>query len=77
MSNISIIEKIDSHRLEDYRFLSKVIQFDQCISFLERSGKVTFGNEFKIRPVDYKIVFQLLVYFYYDLDNAERLGINL
>ena len=77
MSNISIIEKIDSHRLEDYRFLSKVIQFDQCISFLERSGKVTFGNEFKIRPVDYKIIFQLLVYFYYDLDNAERLGINL
>jgi hypothetical protein len=77
MNTTSLIEKIDSHRLEDYRFLSKVIQFEECIDFFKRSGKVTFGNQFKIRPVDYKIIFQLLVYFYHDLENAERLGINL
>ena len=76
MNNTSIIDKIDSHRLKDYRFLSKVIQFEECITFLDKCGKVTFGNHFKIRPVDYKIIFQLLVYFYYDNENAERLGIN-
>lgn len=77
MNNISIIENIDSHRLKDYRYLSKVIQFEQCIDFLERIGKVTYGNQFNIRPVDYKVIFQLLVYFYHDLENAERLEINL
>ena len=77
MNNTSIIEKIDSQRLEDYSLISKVIQFEECIAFLEKCGKVTFGNQFKIRPVDYKIIFQLLVYFYCDLENAERLGINL
>jgi len=57
--------------------MSKVIQFDQCIEFLNRSGKVTFGNHFSIRPADYSVIFQLLVYFYCDLENAERFGMDL
>jgi len=76
MNTTSIIEKIDSHRLKDYRSISNVIQFEECIVFLDKCGKATFGDHFKIRPVDYKIIFQLLVYFYYDLENAERLGIS-
>jgi energy-coupling factor transporter ATP-binding protein EcfA2 len=76
MNTTSIIEKIDSHRLKDYRLISNVIQFEECIAFLEKCGRVTFGDHFKIRSVDYKIIFQLLVYFYYDLENAERLSIN-
>jgi len=74
---VSIIDKIDSHRIEDYSTLSKVIQFKECIGFLEKIGRVIYGNQFKIRPGDYKIIFQLLVYFYCDLENAAHLGINL
>lgn len=76
MNTTSIIEKIDSNRMEDYCSLSKVIQFDQCIAFLEKTGKIKFGIHFNIKPFDYNIIFQLLVYFYHDFENAERIGIN-
>lgn len=77
MNTTSIIDKIDSHRLEDYRTLSKVIQFKECVAFLKKIGRVIYGDQFKIRPVDYKIIFQLLVYFYSDLENAAHLEMNL
>jgi len=73
----SIIENIEKYHLDEFSALSKVIQFDQCIDFLNRSGKVTFGNRFAIQPADYKIIFLLLVYFYYDLENAERFDLDL
>ena len=44
----TIIEKIDSHRLKDYRLISNVIQFEECIAFLDKCGRVTFGDHFKI-----------------------------
>ena len=77
MNSTFIMDKIDSHRLEDYRQLSKVIAFEQCIAFLEKVGKVTYGHHFHIAPADYKVIFQLLVYFYHDLENVDRLGQNL
>jgi len=77
MNPTCIIDKMDSHRLADYRSLSKVIAFEQCVAFLEKVGKVIYGQPFRIHPIDYKVIFQLLVYFYYDLENVERLGLNL
>lgn len=73
----SIIENIDKHHLDEFCSLSKVIQFDQCIDFLNRCGKVTFGKHFVIRQSDYKTVFLLLVYFYHDLENASRFDLDL
>ena len=73
----TIIKNINKYQLDEFASLSKVVQFDQCIKFLERAGKATFGKHFAIRHSDYKIIFLLLVYFYYDLENAERFDIDL
>jgi len=73
----SVLQKMENYQLDQYSTLSKVIQFDQCIDFFDRIGKVTFGKRFAIRPIDYKIIFLLLVYFYYDLENAKRFEIDL
>jgi len=61
----------------DFKAQSNVIEFDACIEFLTRAGKVTFGPFFVIHPTDYKVIFLLLVYFYHDLANADRFGIDL
>lgn len=61
----------------DFKAQSNVIEFDGCIEFLTRAGKVTFGPSFVINPTDYKIIFMLLVYFYHDLANTDRFGIDL
>jgi DNA replication protein DnaC len=65
------------NQLEDYNALSKVVQFEQCLGFLEKIGKHTLGKHFEFYPADYKVIFQLLVYFYADYDNAERFGLDL
>lgn len=75
--NHSIIENIQKYQMDEFSSLSKVIQFDQCIDFLNRSGKATFGKRFVIWPADYKIIFLLLVYFYYDLENAQRFDLDV
>ena len=77
MNAVTVLQQADPQQLSEYCTLSRVIQFDQCIKFLERSGKVTFGKHFLISPADYKIIFLLLVYFYHDLENAERFDIDL
>ena len=61
----------------EFSSLSNVIQFEQCIAFLERGGKITFGSHFHIHPSDYKTVFLLLIYFYRDLENADRFSLDL
>lgn len=77
MNTATVLQQADPPQWSDYGRLSKVIQFDQCIEFLQRSGQVTFGKHFKLSPADYKIIFLLLVYFYHDLENAERFDIDL
>lgn len=71
------IKQLPHYQLEDYCKLSNVIEFDQCLEFLKKTGRISFGNHFDIDPLDYKVIFQLLVYFYHDYTNAERLGIDL
>ena len=61
----------------EFSSLSNIIQFDQCIQFLERGGKILFGKQFSIHPEDYKTVFLLLIYFYRDLENIERFELDL
>jgi len=66
-----------SDALLEFSAFSNVIQFDQCIHFLEKGGRKVFGDHFRIHPVDYQIIFLLLVYFYRDLENARRFGLDL
>ena len=51
--------------------------FEDCLAFLETKGKSIYGNHFKVDPVDYEIIFKLLVYFIRDRANARKYGINL
>lgn len=71
------LKDIDRFQLQDYCQLSKVIQFDQCLAFLEKIGKAVFGPHFVLHASDYKVIYQLLVYFYADYVNAERFGLDL
>ena len=71
------IKAMDKLQLADYCSMSKVIQFDQCLDFLQKIGKITLGQHFEFHPADYQVIFQLLVYFYKDYANAERFGMDL
>jgi energy-coupling factor transporter ATP-binding protein EcfA2 len=51
--------------------------FEDCLQFLEETGKKVHGEGFRIYPEDHKLIFTLLVYFLEDGENAQRLGINL
>jgi energy-coupling factor transporter ATP-binding protein EcfA2 len=51
--------------------------FKWCISFLEKRGKESFGDKFKIHKQDYEIISKLLVYFLADKQNADKLGLDL
>ena len=59
------------------KYESKVFNFPELLSALERSGKSVYGSHFKIYEEDHSIIFKLLVYFLRDEENATRLGINL
>ncbi|MDZ7606852.1 MAG: ATPase [Cyclobacteriaceae bacterium] len=56
---------------------SHVVEFDACLTMLERAGRHYFGPDFVINPADYRVLFLLLVYFYHDLQSAEEYGIDL
>lgn len=51
--------------------------FKWCLSFLEKRGKESFGDKFKIYEHDHEIIFKLLVYFLADKRTAEKLGLDL
>lgn len=60
-----------------YSHQSNVIQFEQCLEFLTKAGQAYINPKFRIYQEDYQIIFKLLVYFYRDAKNAEKLGIDL
>lgn len=51
--------------------------FKWCLSFLEKRGKESFGDKFKIYEHDYEIIFKLLIYFLADKQNADKYGLDL
>lgn len=51
--------------------------FKWCLSFLEKRGKESFGDKFKIHEQDHEIIFELLVYFLADKQNADKFGLDL
>ena len=53
------------------------LNFPWCLSFLEKRGKELYGQKFKIREVDYDIIFKLIVYFIGDQSETEKLGLDL
>jgi len=50
--------------------------FTHCLSFLEEKGRTLFHPHFKIHAEDYEIIFQLLVYFLHDAQNAEKYNLS-
>ena len=50
--------------------------FTKYLAFLETKGRGLFNPNFKILDEDYEIIFQLLVYFLKDTENAEKYNIS-
>ncbi|SFX74895.1 ATPase [Cytophaga hutchinsonii] len=55
----------------------KVLDFDECITFLNKKGKELFGLKFFIDPADYEVVYKILIYIIKDERNAQRHKISL
>lgn len=75
--NKSEHDPTNDHDLSRSEHSSRTIQFEKCLEFLEKAGKAYINPKFKIWSADHKIIFKLLVYFYRDKANAEKLNINL
>jgi energy-coupling factor transporter ATP-binding protein EcfA2 len=56
---------------------AEIIDFDECITFLNEKGKSIFGDAFVVDSADYEIIFKVLVYTIRDVHNAQRLNIDL
>ncbi len=56
---------------------SDVFHFQECISFLEKTGSKIYGPKFKVLEEDYPIIFRLLVYFFKDQKNAAEFDLDL
>ncbi|MGN6646849.1 MAG: ATPase [Cytophaga sp.] len=54
-----------------------ILDFETCIQFLNEKGRELYGNKFSIDPVDYEVIFKILVYTIKDVRNAEVHNINL
>lgn len=52
------------------------IRFEDCLTFLEKAGRAYFHPDFNIHQSDHNIIFKLLIYFYQDHINAEKLNID-
>ncbi|HEY4786490.1 MAG TPA: hypothetical protein VIH57_10595 [Bacteroidales bacterium] len=47
--------------------------FTKSLSFIETKGKELFNSDFRVFAEDYEIIFQLLVYFLHDVENAKSI----
>lgn len=56
---------------------SDVFHFQECISFLEKTGRKIYGPKFKVLEEDYPIIFRLFVYFFKDQKNAAEFDLDL
>lgn len=50
--------------------------FPSSVGWMERQGKMLFGNHFCIYPQDYSLIYKLLVYAIGDQENIRRLGLD-
>ncbi len=55
----------------------KILDFEECIVFLNQKGNELFGKKFVIDPADYEVIFKILVYTIKDERNALRHKIDL
>lgn len=55
----------------------QIIDFEECIAFLNKKGSELSGNPFRIDPADYEVIFKVLVYVIRDVPNAARFKIDL
>ena len=51
--------------------------FSECLDFILKIGKETFGQHFKIEIDDYEVIYKLLIYFLKREDLTEKYGIKL
>jgi len=56
---------------------TEIIDFDECISFLNEQGKNILGESFVVDSTDYEIIYKVLVYTIRDVNNAKRHNIDL
>ena len=56
---------------------SDVFHFQECISFLEKTGRKIYRPKFKVLEEDYPIIFRLFVYFFKDQKNAAEFDLDL
>jgi len=55
----------------------KIIDFEECVDFLNKKGKEIFGKTFLVDPADYEVIFKMLVYTIKDQKNARKYKIDL
>lgn len=55
----------------------KVYDFERCLEFIESQGKIRYGRDFKIHPIDREVIFKMLIYFIKDQNWAFKLKIDL
>lgn len=78
--NSSDNELKDSHALKELPKQdepAKIVDFEECIDFLNQQGKKIFGKRFLIDPMDYEVVFKIIVYLIKDIKNARKHKIDL
>jgi energy-coupling factor transporter ATP-binding protein EcfA2 len=56
--------------------MSSTFDFTKCLSFIESFGKNLYHQGFTVIPVDYEIIYKLLVYFMKDTIEAEKYNIS-
>ena len=56
--------------------MNATFDFTKYLAFLEAKGRELFNPNFKVLGEDYEIIFQLLVYFLKDTENAEKYNIS-
>jgi energy-coupling factor transporter ATP-binding protein EcfA2 len=57
--------------------MNATFDFTKYLAFLETKGRELFNPNFKVYGEDYEIIFQLLVYFLKDVENAQKYNISL
>ncbi|WP_370089980.1 ATPase [Ekhidna sp.] len=58
-------------------YKSNKFYFEECLSFLEGTGKKIYGPKFKVIGEDHPIIFKLFTYFFRDQENANLLDMDL
>ncbi len=61
----------------DKTFPSSKFLFSEVTVYLQKFGRQTYGQHFTIIEEDYETIYKLLVYFYQDEQQAEKLNIKL